>query len=384
MGISAENCSETIRQYDAQGWHRTATAVDEESAQWLCERLRALGIEGEEVPFGFERLDPARATVEVAGRVYEAVPLPDSVLPSPGTVIEGRCSGAGTAGSIAVMRIDQHRDEAALGEARAAGHEALVVCVEGDPDGHTLLNAWRFHAPYGPPVLQLPIGAWPDMERAQSRGDSIRITCGATRLATEAINVRGTVRGTETGLAPLVVLTPRSGWWHCAGERGGGIAVWLELARILASQPLRRDFVFLATTAHELGYLGARRFLEQDPPFAKAALAWLHLGANIGASGAGLVVRACNDELLRIAREADCHPARALQPRFEVTGRPAGEAAIVAEFGGRWISLIGPGYPLFHSTNDRWPVSLDETATVQAGELSLEALRSLDKASEPA
>src|SRR5690606_40165850 len=29
----------------------------------------------------------------------------------------------------------------------------------------------------------------------------------------------------------LVVSTPRSGWFTCAGERGGGMAAWLHIAR---------------------------------------------------------------------------------------------------------------------------------------------------------
>jgi len=32
----------------------------------------------------------------------------------------------------------------------------------------------------------------------------------------------------RTNYAPRWVLAQRSGWWHCAGERGGGLACWLE------------------------------------------------------------------------------------------------------------------------------------------------------------
>ncbi len=378
MGVSAENCSETIRQYDLQGWHRTATDVDTDSAHWLRDRVAALGIEAEEVGFDFRRVDPGPTSVEVNGRSFRAVALPDSVLPARGTVIEGCAAAPGTPGTIGVLRIDQHRNEQDLIAARSMDHRALVVAVEGDEGGVTLLNAWRFANPYGPPVLQVPQDAWRQLEEARSQGDTIRIECGAGRVATRAINIVATVKGREPGVAPLAVLTPRSGWWHCAGERGGGIALWLELIRHLRLEQPRRDVLFLATTAHELGYLGIRRLLEREAPLATRPLVWVHLGANIGAAGAGLVVRSCDEALLQRARDtATVVPA--LEARFQASAPAVGEASVLAEFGGTWLSLIGAGYPLFHSTNDRWPGSLDRDAMVAAGDLALQFLRSLDE-----
>jgi hypothetical protein len=99
------------------------------------------------------------------------------------------------------------------------------------------------------------------------------------------------------------VLTPRSGWWHCAGERGGGLAIWLEVARTADQLGLDRDLVFLATTGHELGFLGIKRYFDSDPDLARRAFAWIHLGANIGAAGAQLMIRASDQGLLTVARE---------------------------------------------------------------------------------
>ncbi len=56
MEISASNCSETTHQYDAQGWHRTATAVDVTSAGWLQGRLEALGQNASLLSFSFDRV----------------------------------------------------------------------------------------------------------------------------------------------------------------------------------------------------------------------------------------------------------------------------------------------------------------------------------------
>src|SRR6185312_9725361 len=46
---------------------------------------------------------------------------------------------------------------------------------------------------------------------------------------------------------PLVLSTPKSGWFHCAGERGSGIAIWLGLARHLAAGR-RQNLVLLAAS----------------------------------------------------------------------------------------------------------------------------------------
>jgi hypothetical protein len=46
-----------IREYDAQGIHRTATAVDEASAHWLANQLEAIGVEAKLESFPIHRID---------------------------------------------------------------------------------------------------------------------------------------------------------------------------------------------------------------------------------------------------------------------------------------------------------------------------------------
>ncbi len=78
--------------------------------------------------------------------------------------------------------------------------------------------------------------------------------------------------------APVVVTTPLTGWFACAGERGTGIAIALELAATLA-----RDLpvVLVGTTGHELEHLGARSFLAGHPLSPRAVI---HLGAGLAAA----------------------------------------------------------------------------------------------------
>jgi hypothetical protein len=53
-----------------------------------------------------------------------------------------------------------------------------------------------------------------------ARGSDARLVVDATRTPAEALNVGAAARQGRV-LPPLVVMTPRSGWWQCASERGG-------------------------------------------------------------------------------------------------------------------------------------------------------------------
>ncbi|MGH9549664.1 MAG: hypothetical protein ACRD3W_09820, partial [Terriglobales bacterium] len=74
---------------------------------------------------------------------------------------------------------------------------------------------------------------------------------------------------------PIIVITPLSGWFSCAGERGCGIAVALHVARELNRHS---PVTLLATTGHELGFIGGYelgRSFEEGPAFI------VHIGACI-------------------------------------------------------------------------------------------------------
>jgi hypothetical protein len=81
----------------------------------------------------------------------------------------------------------------------------------------------------------------------------------------------------------LVVSTPRSGWYGCAGERGPGVAAWLWLARWASQAVQTHNLAFVCNTGHEYEYLGAAAALETFTPKPADTLFWLHLGANAAA-----------------------------------------------------------------------------------------------------
>jgi hypothetical protein len=95
----------------------------------------------------------------------------------------------------------------------------------------------------------------------------------------EAKNVVGKF---GNGKKLIVVSTPQSGWFRCAGERGAGVAVFLGLARWTTRQKsLDANWVFVSTTGHEFSGMGMKAFLKELAPKPKDVFAWLHLGANV-------------------------------------------------------------------------------------------------------
>src|SRR5690606_19856379 len=149
------------------------------------------------------------------------------------------------------------------------------------------------------------------------------------------------VTGRQPTLAPVVVITPRSGWWRCTSERGGGIAVWLEAIRELTLHPPLRPVLFTANTGHELGHLGFNSFIEAQPQLVRDAFAWVHLGANFAARDSELVLQGSSAPLLDLALAAFRHnrvePARVVPPQ----ARPFGEARDIFDGGGQYVSLLG-------------------------------------------
>ena len=213
----------------------------------------------ERVPF--DRLDPGPAYVETGGRRAEGVPLFDGGLTGPEGV-SGSLGALGSGSVIGVTELGAEPTTRYLDARRARQHDAIVAVTPTGP-GVALMNAVHFFEPFGPPASRWaarprPPGGQrgPHLAEQARRGSSARVVVSASRQAAETCNVTATIPGRDPSLAPVVVMTPRSGWWHCAGERGGGIACWLEVMRAMAGSVPARGVLFVATTGHEIGLPG--------------------------------------------------------------------------------------------------------------------------------
>jgi hypothetical protein len=191
----------------------------------------------------------------------------------------------------------------------------------------------------------------------------VRVVCEAARTRDTALNVIADVPGSDSALAPVVVITPRSGWWHCASERGGGIACWLEAIQAAAATRPPRRVLFRASSGHELGHLGLERFLHDEAALVKGAHAWVHLGANIGAGSPGAPIggariQASSDEFDVAMSQALTSAGAPIADHLPRDRVPAGEARNLHLGGARYVSLLGQGNRWFHHAGDRYPDSV--------------------------
>ena len=366
-GARMDRIAEAIAEYDQQGEHRTGTRADEKSASWLVRALAGCGLAARLERFDFTRFDPHKAQVVFGGQRRHGLPAFDGgVTPAEG--VRGRLGPLGSNAEIAFVRIaPSPRGEplAKLEHARIAGtHRAILVLPErGSEHGDlALINAERFAAPDATPVLQLAGSHTFAVEDGARAGVQAHVIVLAERTPAFALNVTARIRGADPEAAPLVVMTPRSGWWSCASERGGGLAALLEIARALYAAPPRRDVVFVASSGHELGHLGLHAYLAAHPALA-GAHAWLHLGANFAAARGEVYVQASSDEMAALAREAFAAEGRAPDRIVGPETPPLGEVHEVASR--PYFSVLGTN-PFFHAPDDRWPyaVDLEKTARV--------------------
>ena len=374
--------NQIIQTYSDQGDHRTATAVDRASGEWLRDQVRALGVDASLEPFPVNRVDPVSTAAVFADRRIEGLPLFDGGFTGE-QGISGRVGALESDAPIGITETFVNAPAAgALGAARKQHRHRAIICVTRAPrPGLCPSNADSFLAPFGPPVLQVAAEHSGWLAEQAARGAEATVVAQVGRTAASAFNVTATLAGSDRSLPPLVIMTPRSGWYACASERGGGIVVWLELMRALRQAKTARDVVFVASSGHELGHLGINAFVERRAGIVPKSVAWIHLGANIGAAQGVLVkpapgaepaippsasipltrgntIQSSDDAMQRVLEAAMDAQGLRVGVRLPHDRVPGGEAEVVHRGGGRYVSVIGDN-ALFHNPADRGSAASD-------------------------
>jgi hypothetical protein len=384
--VHEERIRRLIKAYEEQGFHRTATPVDDASARWLSDEVRQLGLAGALEPFSLQRVD-LFATALVAGdRRVEGVPLFDGAFTDERGV-RGRLGSLGGDAEIGLIEsIPNAAGTGVLGEARRENRHKAIVCItRGGRPGLCPSNADSFLQPFGPPVLQVGSEHAGWLQEHAQRGVDVQVLAHARRTPAEAFNITARITGADPALPPLVIMTPRSGWYSCASERGGGLACWLEVMRALHLAKPAREVVFVASSGHELGHLGINAFVDRRPGIVSRSVAWIHLGANIGAAmsvnrqpgpagtatesvpsatlpqAGGNTIQASDDQIERLLTQAMTSTGLTTAVRMARSRVPGGEAEVVHRGGGRYVSVIGSN-AMFHNPSDRGPEVIDAHA----------------------
>ncbi len=350
-----------VVQYCAFGDHRTATDADHRTTRWLADQLQAAGVQARLSPWIHQQFFINRHRLEVNGSEIQSFPLwwPPSTGPEAvtGPLAPYRADGDRRAlsGRIAFVSVPPVTGasivagngigEAVAGSARQ-GAVALVIVTQDRTGELVALNAMSGLRAWPIPVM---LAGQKDEARL---GEAAAVSAPASVLidgrldyTAEAFEVIGTI---DHGPERVVVSTPSSGWFQCAGERGPGIALWLALARWAAANDRESSYTFVASSGHEMEAVGIRHFLGHDAPPPNAVKTWLHLGAGIatydfefGSGGATRLPRP-NPARRLMTNQAP------LMPMLEANFGPLGVRPILSnQPGGEMVAMAAEGYKVW-------------------------------------
>ena len=289
--ISGDSLYRDLITYYNLGEHRTASTGDQKTSDWLNSELKKAGMRTAFQTFGLRQFFPSKSALVLDGNPVACFPLwpptPTGASPIVAPLVDYHPSER-LSGAVALIRFPfdgraailkgSAQSELILDAARL-GARAVIAITEG-PSGEIIaLNVLEDTRPWPVPVLLAPPRSEPLLRAAATRRATVSVLIdGREDLQATARNVIGRLgRGNKS----IVVSTPQSGWFRCAGERGPGIALWLGLARWVRKNPSNFSYVFVSTSGHELGGLGIRAFLDSEAPRPGSVAAWVHLGAGI-------------------------------------------------------------------------------------------------------
>lgn len=347
-----------VTQYADLGDHRTGTATDSATRDWFARSLQAAGATVVQVDYDFDGFE-AVAKLTVGGALIPALPLAHSGIGLRLVATEPQVRRLTLAHGIAPWGLDELLD----GEPIPAG--GLVVVLGSDHGGLVAMNR---SAGQGPAQAVALVGdAW---EHKLAHGP-LRLDWQASVVPRSSATVVG--RLGWTGGPPMLITTPLTGWFRCAGERGTGVAIALALASALAS---RVPVQVVGTTGHELGHLGLDHWLAHrggDPK----PLAVLHVGASIATPGP----TETGWSPLRWSMTNVTEPFRgALSEVLAAIDAPVrdhgpvwpGEGQAWRELGVPVLSVTG-GFEHFHQPTDLPPVATSPRLLWMAGQALLDA-----------
>ena len=359
---SKKQIKKDLIKWDSIELHRTGTKGDEQTAFWLADEIKKCDLQPQLDSFSFTKRTPGKC--EVTNGTFKAKGLP--MFDGGSTSSKGITEVSGSLNEKNVIAVTKYSsstmDEASLrlNEARKEGkHLAIVAIADVAPNapGLAVLNAESYRKPFGPPVLQVATKEQ-DWLLNLNKNEELTVFVQLTDEKSEALNIQTKIEGKDKSLSPLVIMTPKSGWWTCTSERGGGIAIWLNAMRYFAQNKPNRNVIFTANTGHELSHIGLDHFLENNPSLVKEAHAWVHLGANFAAKKGNVLWQASNKDYMNIGIEELTSKGLDEVQTWPISSRPLGEARNIYDGGGQFISLLGSN-SLFHHPEDRWPEAID-------------------------
>lgn len=298
--LSASSLLANVRRYASQRDHLSGTPRSYSVTAWIAAQLRSDGLQTGSQAFAFDRFLPVEVSLSVGSHRLPAAAITplfysgrtgsaglSAALADGGT---GSFDQATAKGKIVVVSIAYVENALAVGlpaaiEAAAKdGAKALVVVSQAPADYPRSEDVDARQGTGHLPVLIVGKRTGQEVIEAARAGRTARLILDARVGRACDRDVWGTLPGRDA-TRHVIIGTPASSYVPAASERGSGIAVLLDLARHYAHLPRSErpeTLVFLATTGHEIGFLGLPALIEARPTWFKSADAYVHLGASIG------------------------------------------------------------------------------------------------------
>jgi hypothetical protein len=293
--LSGASLYADVQRYDSFGIHRYGSPGLDKALDWIAGELKQAGLAVSTQPFALHRqYDFESATLTVDGEQRAVVPqwwipdtqasfelsapiAPDGTKPAPDSFVRARLPFDRGAYLNA-----QHRT--AIEKALARQPRAVLLTID-HPSGEIFTyNVAQTDRAWSVPVILVAPKDAALLDAAQQSGQPVSLKVrGAMRRDVPGRNVLARMdRGKGEW---IVVSTPVSSWFTSTCERAPGIAGFLALARFATQRWPQADFVFVATSGHEIGHGGMEQFLHEGAPSPDATLAWVHLGASLACTG---------------------------------------------------------------------------------------------------
>jgi hypothetical protein len=347
---------EDLETYAAFGSKLSGLPGDRESARWVGKRLADAGFDVSLSDFNVPTFASEVAELRVDDESLAVMPQPIVIttpakgIEAPLCLIRDPVEAPTARGKIAVLILPYARHAALFrgspGEfldAIIPHAPAAIVMVTTGPTGKIIgLNTELQPAARVPIVLLAPDDL-PTLVKAAAAGGSAKLTVLGTSAVGQSSNV---IASRNAGPKWLAFSTPRSGWGICAGERGPGIAAFLELCEWATIRFPSHSLFAICTGGHELDFLGTHQAMAEGPPGSDTIL-WTHLGAGLATRDAFEVLGRRN-ELLSSAdpqRSMMCSPSVLQDVERAFRGQAGYEDPIEVVGGaGELSSIIDRGY----------------------------------------
>lgn len=285
--------SEDLKTHFSFGDKFTGGKGEKATAEWIDGRLKELGFVLSRQRFDWPFFVPRKAVLETGSNDLEIIPQVVVVPTGPNgvkaklAIVHNEYDIERACGRIALI-IAPHKRHASLLQApigplvkasAKAGAKAVIIITNG-PSGEAIALNTSGKLPFVPIPTAVMSPKYKDLifKAAKKELPATLVIDGINEL-NYSENIMGTI---ERGKRWLVISTPRTGFFNCAGERGTGTAAFLALAEWAVSRFPEISLFLLNTSAHEYGGIGTKHAFGLAPPPDKTAL-WAHIGATLAA-----------------------------------------------------------------------------------------------------